>query len=93
MQVCNPAPPPIDLTLLSSLDVADWKGVIQNDFEKSVFPSYPLLGEIKAEMYALGADYASMTGSGSSVYGIFKQIPQIPTDWEGYAHWSGALIL
>ncbi|NQV53231.1 MAG: 4-(cytidine 5'-diphospho)-2-C-methyl-D-erythritol kinase [Flavobacteriales bacterium] len=89
----QPGPPPIDLTLLSTLDVADWKGVIQNDFEKSVFPNYPILGDIKAEMYSLGAAYASMTGSGSSVYGIFKEVPSLPAEWAGYAHWSGPLTL
>jgi 4-diphosphocytidyl-2-C-methyl-D-erythritol kinase len=42
-----------------------------NDFEKSIFPRYPEIGRIVDTLYDAGALYASMTGSGSSVYGIF----------------------
>mgnify|MGYP000579863014 CR=1 FL=1 len=43
-----------------------------NDFEESVFPQFPAIREIKEEMYRQGAVYASMSGSGSSVYGILQ---------------------
>ena len=43
-----------------------------NDFEESVFPRFPRIAEIKEELYQLGALYASMSGSGSSVYGLFR---------------------
>ena len=52
--------------------VSEWKDCVFNDFEPSVFAKYPLLGEIKQKLYALGAEYAAMTGSGSTVYGIFR---------------------
>ena len=52
--------------------VSEWKDYVFNDFEPSVFAKYPLLGEIKQKLYALGAEYAAMTGSGSTVYGIFR---------------------
>ncbi len=54
------------------LPVEKWRGRLVNDFEESVFPQFPLIGEIKDEMYRLGAVYASMSGSGSSVFGLFK---------------------
>jgi len=43
-----------------------------NDFEASIFPRYPQLAAVKEELYAFGAVYASMSGSGSSIYGIFN---------------------
>ena len=58
------------------LPVEKWRGRLVNDFEESVFPQFPLIGEIKDEMYRLGAVYASMSGSGSSVFGLFKNEAQ-----------------
>ncbi len=55
------------------LPVEEWRGRLANDFEESVFPQFPRIGEIKEEMYRLGAVYASMSGSGSSVYGLFRE--------------------
>lgn len=49
-----------------------WKNDLINDFEEIVFPKYPLLQEIKHTLYNLGAQYASMTGTGSALYGIFE---------------------
>ena len=43
-----------------------------NDFEESVFPQFPGIKEIKEKLYKQGAIYAAMTGSGSSVFGLFK---------------------
>ncbi len=55
--------------------IENWKNLIQNDFEQTVFEQHPLLRDIKQQLYDLGAIYASMSGSGSSVYGIFKTEP------------------
>ena len=52
--------------------VDEWRDLLTNDFEKSVFAQYPVLGDIKAELYRRGALYASMSGSGSSLFGFFK---------------------
>ena len=49
-----------------------WKEIMINDFEVSVFSQYPAIRDIKEKLYDLGAVYASMSGSGSSVYGIFN---------------------
>ena len=54
----------------------EWKGLLKNDFEPSVFAQYPVLGEIKDEIYRHGALYASMSGSGSSMFGIFADDTQ-----------------
>ena len=63
--------------------VAEWKDTLINDFEASVFPQYPVIGEIKEELYHQGAIYASMSGSGSSVFGLFAADTTLPEiDWE-----------
>lgn len=62
-----------------SLPVREWKEKLVNDFEASVFPQYPVIGEIKRELYRSGAVYASMSGSGSSVFGLFDPEAIIPS--------------
>ena len=53
--------------------VDTWRGRLTNDFEKSVFALYPAIGAIKDRLYEMGAVYASMSGSGSSLYGLFRE--------------------
>lgn len=53
------------------LDVTQWRDFLYNDFERSLFPHYAELPRLKALLYDLGAIYASMTGSGSVIYGLF----------------------
>jgi len=53
--------------------ISNWKDVIKNDFESSIFPNHKSIQELKEKMYNDGAVYASMTGSGSAVFGIFKK--------------------
>ncbi|PJA06313.1 MAG: 4-(cytidine 5'-diphospho)-2-C-methyl-D-erythritol kinase [Flavobacteriales bacterium CG_4_10_14_0_2_um_filter_32_8] len=53
--------------------IHNWKSTIKNDFEESIFPNHPEIESLKQEMYKKEALYASMTGSGSAVYGIFKK--------------------
>ncbi|MDR0798610.1 MAG: 4-(cytidine 5'-diphospho)-2-C-methyl-D-erythritol kinase [Dysgonamonadaceae bacterium] len=52
--------------------VSSWKECLVNDFEISVFAKYSEIGKIKQQLYDLGAVYAAMSGSGSSVFGIFE---------------------
>lgn len=53
-----------------------WKTELQNDFEKSIFPQYPELAAIKKSLYDMGAYYAAMSGSGSTVFGLFGHKPE-----------------
>ena len=55
--------------------VCEWKDRIKNDFEQFLFPEHPELQRYKDALYASGAIYASMTGSGSALYGIFDGDP------------------
>ncbi|MEG1574364.1 MAG: 4-(cytidine 5'-diphospho)-2-C-methyl-D-erythritol kinase [Bacteroidales bacterium] len=50
-----------------------WREMLKNDFENSLFQKHPLLSHIKEELYKLGAVYASMSGSGSSIFGIYEE--------------------
>ena len=71
-----PAKPQNSLLEQIQAPVNEWKNTIKNDFEISVFDRYPQIGKIKDTMYDAGALYASMSGSGSSVYGIFDAPPE-----------------
>lgn len=55
--------------------VEEWRGVLENDFERSVFAQHPEIGRIKEELYAMGAAYAAMSGSGSALFGLFRDEP------------------
>lgn len=71
----KPTPSQHSLTELIKLPVEQWKHHIKNDFEASVFEQFPEIGKIKMELYDAGALYACMSGSGSSVFGIFDKKP------------------
>lgn len=55
--------------------IETWKSELANDFEASVFAMYPELAQIKERLYTLGAIYAQMSGSGSALFGIFRDRP------------------
>ena len=57
----------------------------ENDFESVVFPTYPEIGVIKSELIALGAKFASLSGSGSTVFGIFDDNARIS---KAFSHFS-----
>ena len=64
----------ISLAEIVKNDVSCWKNSLVNDFEESLFPNHPEIAAVKAKLYELGAVYASMTGSGAAVYGIFREL-------------------
>ncbi len=67
-----PQQPTTPLAELIRQPIHTWKDRVINDFEHSVFAQFPAIGAIKDQLYNLGAIYASMSGSGSSVFGIFS---------------------
>ena len=68
----KPVRPAVSLKEIVRQPMETWKNSMKNDFEDSVFKKFPEIAAIKDELYDLGAVYAAMSGSGSSVYGIFK---------------------
>lgn len=69
-----PAIPQKSLKELLALPVEQWRDAeVKNDFEKTVFAVHPSLAGMKEQLYADGALYASMSGSGSALYGIFSK--------------------
>ena len=56
--------------------VDSWRETLVNDFEESVFSLHPEIGQVKQQLYDMGATYAAMSGSGSSLFGLFKERPE-----------------
>lgn len=85
----SPLKPENNLEELVSLDISLWKDLIINDFEKYVFKLYPHIENLKKALYRSGALYSSLSGSGSSVYGIFKEKPELPQYLKDYKIFEG----
>lgn len=79
-------PTPAELTDFSP---STWKGILKNQFEETIFPLYPILEELKTFLYDSGALYASLSGSGSAVYGIFTSPPKLQEKFKGIFYWEG----
>ena len=74
---------------LLKMPLPTWKDTIKNDFEKTLFIEYPLLAEIKQNMYDLGAVYAAMSGSGSTIFGLFENEVSPKDSWTNFIKWEG----
>ena len=85
---CEPEVP-LDKQLQTPIDT--WRNTVHNDFEDSLFPKYPVLAQIKQQLYQAGAIYASLSGSGSTVYGIFNAPIIAPNQFQDYSVWQGEL--
>jgi 4-diphosphocytidyl-2-C-methyl-D-erythritol kinase len=72
-------PSPVKESLMDLIyePVSEWKKYIKNDFEISIFKDHPEIRGVKAALYEAGALYASMSGSGASVFGIFDKTPDL----------------
>lgn len=84
--------PPHSIKEIITQPFSDWKTLLHNDFEASIFPKYPELANIKEQLYEKGAAYAAMTGSGSAIFGIFEQATALNA-FEFPSHywtWQGA---
>lgn len=69
----KPAYPEQNLKDIITQPVENWREAMVNDFEASVFPQFPRLLELKKKLYDTGALYAAMSGSGSSLFGVYAQ--------------------
>lgn len=77
-----------NLMNIPSLPITEWKNYIRNDFEDTIFIKYPLLEQIKTDLYNRGAIYASMSGSGSSLFGIFDSPIDLSSLTNKYLVWT-----
>ncbi|GAB4047175.1 4-(cytidine 5'-diphospho)-2-C-methyl-D-erythritol kinase [Spirosoma litoris] len=87
----KPHNPEVSLFEQLQLPIDTWRDTVHNDFEDSLFPRYPVLPQIKQQLYDDGAVYASMSGSGSTVYGIFNGPVVVPNQFSAYRVWQGEL--
>jgi 4-diphosphocytidyl-2-C-methyl-D-erythritol kinase len=63
--------------LVATEPITKWQNALANDFESSIFKKYPAIKLLKEYLYAAGATYASLSGSGSAVFGIFEKEPNV----------------
>ncbi len=87
----TPEKPVVSLKDAVLQNIGSWNGNVKNQFELSVFKIYPELEKLKNEMFEAGALYASMSGSGSSVFGVFGSRPALEIFDQRYFIWDGVL--
>jgi 4-diphosphocytidyl-2-C-methyl-D-erythritol kinase len=88
---CHPSVPSSGLMDLTAHPAEEWRELVINDFEDFAFKKHPVIRELKEELYRSGAVFSLMSGSGSSVFGIFKEIPQIPEKIRQFVIWKGLM--
>ena len=81
---------PLEETILGK-PVEEWRDLVHNDFEDSIFLKFPAIKQIKEKLYTKGALYASMSGSGSAVYGIFRERKNMEVEFPGCFVWEDQL--
>jgi 4-diphosphocytidyl-2-C-methyl-D-erythritol kinase len=78
----TPVQPAHSLKEIIQLPITNWKALIKNDFEEGVFQQHPALAAIKEKLYANGAVYSAMSGSGSTIYGFFPSNAVPVMEWD-----------
>jgi 4-diphosphocytidyl-2-C-methyl-D-erythritol kinase len=86
-----PKTPTMKISDILQQPVSTWKDLLKNDFEDSIFRQYPTIADIKNKFYSLGAVYASMSGSGASVFALFEKRLQLKDKFVGMEYWDGVL--
>lgn len=83
----NCIPKERDLSLIDVINkpIYEWRYYLENDFEKNIYDEYPLIKKIKEKLYQKNAIYSSMSGSGSAVFGIFENTPELD-EFKEYPH-------
>ena len=84
-------PGEICLASLTAYSASSWRGKLYNQFEETLFVKFPQLQSLKDSFYDSGAVYASLSGSGSAVYGIFTSAPDLHAKFEDNFYWEGEL--
>jgi 4-diphosphocytidyl-2-C-methyl-D-erythritol kinase len=87
----NPRKAPYSLKNIDITQISEWKNFITNNFEEPLFQKFPEIKNIKEKLYNAGAIYASMSGSGSAVYGIFNEVVDLSELFPGNFIWQGKL--
>ena len=89
----HPQRPTVSIVDVLQAPISEWRKNLVNDFEASIFPQHPQIEAIKQLLYDNGAEYASMSGSGSSVFGLFKPNTELPnlTLSTDYFYYKGVL--
>lgn len=82
----KPSAPATPLTELLKRPIEEWQGSVKNDFEPHILAAHPDILAIKNQMLDAGAVYASMSGSGSAVFGLFREQPQIEFAADVFVH-------
>ena len=82
----KPKMPEQGLLELLKADRSEWQGSVVNDFELHIFAAHPTIAALKQSMLDAGAIYAAMSGSGSAVFGLFSEIPQLMFGEDVFIH-------
>lgn len=82
----KPAEPESSLESRLQLAVDQWQGVVKNDFEPHIFEAHPTIAQLKQRLLDAGAIYASMSGSGSALFGLFESQPTLSFDSDIFTH-------
>lgn len=82
----KPKMPTASLTELLKRDRSEWQGSVVNDFEPHIFEAHPAIKALKQSMLDAGAVYAAMSGSGSAVFGLFRERPALELGEEIFLH-------
>ncbi|MDQ3073390.1 MAG: 4-(cytidine 5'-diphospho)-2-C-methyl-D-erythritol kinase [Bacteroidota bacterium] len=83
--------PEMPLPQMIKKPAGEWKNTLENAFEKTIFPKYPVLKEIKETLYSAGALYSSMSGSGSALYALSEKSLDAKKLFPQYSTWEGSL--